>query len=80
MTTRHDVPRYAGDTGSVEDTERPLLERQLADLAALKMTSERRQSLITGSPEWREALRDEDGLIARVLEWAGRRSGHLRAE
>ena len=57
-----------------------MLEHQLADLAALKVTSELRQSLRTGSPEWRQAIRDEDGLIARVLTWAARRQGHLRTE
>jgi len=64
----------------VEADERPLLEQQLADLAALKVTSELRQSLTLGSPEWRQALRDEDGLITRVLAWAGRRQGRLHTE
>lgn len=80
MTARHDGLSAGSETDSVEARERPLLEHQLADLAALKVTSERRQSLPAGSPEWRQALRDEDGLIARVLTWAARRQGHLRTE
>ena len=80
MTTRHDALSAVSETDSVEARERPLLEHQLADLAALKVTSELRQSLPAGTPEWRQALRDEDGLIARVLTWAGRRQGHLRTE
>jgi hypothetical protein len=56
------------------------LEQQAADLRALKVTSEFRQTLTRGSPEWREALRDEDGLIARLLAWVGQRSGDLRTD
>ena len=80
MTARHDAPSGGPETDRVDARERPLLEHQLADLAALKVTSELRQTLPTGSPEWRQALRDEDGLITRVLAWVGRPSGHLRTE
>jgi hypothetical protein len=64
----------------VEAPERPLLEQQIADLAALKTTSELRQSLPKGSREWLDALREEDGLIARVLASVGQRSRDLRLE
>jgi hypothetical protein len=80
VTARHDALSAGTENDRVEAAERPLLEQQLADLAALKVTSELRQSLTLGSPEWRQALHDEDGLIARVLAWAGRHSGHLHTE
>jgi hypothetical protein len=64
----------------MEAPERALLEQQVADLAALKATSELRQTLPRGSPEWLSALREEDGLIARVVEWAAQRPGDLRLE
>jgi hypothetical protein len=51
--------------------ERPLLTQQVADLAALKAISEFRQSLPQGSPEWVRAQREQDGVIARVVAWAG---------
>lgn len=54
--------------------ERPLGDQQIADLAALKATSELRQTLLDGSPEWLRARREEDGLIERVLAWVGQRS------
>ena len=72
--------RRVTDTDGVDSAERPMSDQRLADLAALKVTSELRQNLPVGSPEWRQALRDEDGLIARVLTWAGRRQGHLHTE
>ena len=56
------------------------LEQQAADLRALKVTSELRQTLRRGSREWLQALREEDGLIARVVAWIGQRPGDLRAE
>jgi hypothetical protein len=56
------------------------MDQRYADLAALKVTSELRQSLPLGSPEWRQALRDEEGLITRVVAWAGQPSAHLDAE
>jgi hypothetical protein len=59
-------------------SERPLLKHQIADLAALKATSEFRQSLPAGSPEWLRALREEDGLITRVLASVGQRQRDSR--
>ncbi len=60
--------------------EQPAMDQRHVDLAALKVTSELRQSLPLGSAEWRQALLDEDGLITRVVAWAGERTTHLRAE
>jgi hypothetical protein len=78
MTARHDEASARQDTVDVEPLDR--LEQEVADLRALKVTSEFRQTLPRGSPEWREALRDEDGLIARLLAWVGQRSGDLRTD
>jgi hypothetical protein len=72
MTARHDAPFGASDTNEVEPLDR--LEQQAADLRALKATSEFRQTLPRGSPEWLQALREEDGLIKRLLAWIGQRS------
>ena len=60
--------------GGMKAPERPLGDQQIADLAALKATSELRQTLPDGSPEWLRARREEDGLIERVLAWVGQRS------
>ena len=78
MTARHDELVTTYDTRDVEPLDR--LEQQAADLRALKETSELRQTLPRGSPEWLKALREEDGLITRLLAWVGQRSGDLRAE
>ena len=78
MTPRHDAPRLSPETKTMDLPERPLLEQQVADFAALKAVSELRQSLPRGSPEWVRALREEDGLIARVLAWVGQRPGDSR--
>ena len=80
MTARHDSPAAGPDNFCMQAPERPAMDPRQVDLAALKATSELRQRLPIGSPEWRQALRDEDGLITRVVAWAGQRSGHLRLE
>jgi len=51
----------------MESLGRRVVDPRTADLAALKATSELRQQLRRGSPEWRRASREEEGLIARVL-------------
>jgi hypothetical protein len=56
------------------------VDHRRADLAALKATSELRQQLRRGSPEWRRASREEEGLIARVLAGIRQRSTDLRFE
>jgi hypothetical protein len=78
MTARHDEPVVTSDTHDMEPLDR--LEQQATDLRALKETSELRQTLTRGSPEWLQALRKEDGLITRLLAWVGKRPGDLRAE
>lgn len=80
MTHRHDALWAGFETKTMEAPERPLPDQQIADLAALKVTSELRQSLPHGSSEWLQALREETGLIARVLASVGQRSGDLRPE
>ena len=70
MTPRHDAGWPSDDSRAMEASERPLPKQQAADLAALKAVSEVRQGLPHGSPEWVRALREEDGLIARVVAWA----------
>ncbi len=78
MTPRNDALGQGRESKTMEASEGPLLKQQAADLAALKATSEFRQSLPAGSPEWLRALREEDGLIARVLAWVGQRPGDAR--
>ena len=78
MTPRHDALSQGRDSKTMEASERPMPKQQVADLAALKAISEFRQSLPAGSPEWLRALREEDGLIARVLAWVGQRPGDAR--
>jgi hypothetical protein len=78
MTPRHDALSQGRDSKTMEASERPLPKQQVADLAALKTISEFRQSLPHGSPEWVRALREEDGLIARVVAWASHRPRDAR--
>jgi hypothetical protein len=73
MTPRHDTLWQSAESKTMDATERPLLEQQVADLAALKAISEFRQSLPRGSAEWVRALREEDGLIERIVASAGQR-------
>jgi hypothetical protein len=80
MTARHDTHWAAQATEWMQAPEQPAMDQRHVDLAALKVTSEFRQSLPLGSPEWRQALLDEDGLITRVVAWAGQRTAHLPAE
>ena len=50
--------------------DRPVtLEQQLADLAELRAASERRHSLVRGTPEWAAAVRIEAEIIDRVRRW-----------
>ena len=80
MTPRHDgLPSCAQGNG-MESLGRRVVDRRTADLAALKATSELRQQLRRGSPEWRRASREEEGLIARVLAGIRQRSTDLRFE
>jgi len=78
MTPRHDAGWPSGDSKTMGASERPLPKEQVADLAALKAVSEVRRGLPHGSPEWVRALREEDGLIARVVAWAEHRQGDAR--
>jgi hypothetical protein len=78
MTPRHDALSQGRDSKTMEASEWPLPKQQVADLAALKTISEFRQSLPHGSPEWVRALREEDGLIARVVAWASHRPRDAR--
>ena len=80
MTPRHDgLPSCAQGNG-MESLGRRVVDPRTADLAALKATSELRQQLRRGSPEWRRASREEEGLIARVLAGIRQRSTDLRFE
>lgn len=46
------------------------LQQQIADLSALKDAMRHRQTLKRFSPEWHEALRLEEGLMARIRGWS----------
>ena len=51
--------------------DRPVtVEQQLADLAELKVASERRHALPRDTPEWLAAVRDEAEIIERVRRWS----------
>jgi len=47
-------------------------------MTSCRLDSELRQQLRRGSPEWRRASREEEGLIARVLAGIRQRSTDLR--
>lgn len=43
--------------------------QQVADLADLKAAQRRREMLRRGTPEWDEAVADEERLIVRIRNW-----------
>jgi len=48
------------------------IEQQLADLAALKRVSRRRESLRRGTPEWLVASEAERRAADRIRDWTRR--------
>ena len=51
------------------DHDEVSIEQQLADLAALKRESRRRESLRRGSPEWLAASEAERRAADRIRDW-----------
>jgi hypothetical protein len=54
----------------MDDRGEVSIEQQLADLAALKEVTRRRESLRRGTPEWRAAMEAELRAADRVRGWA----------
>jgi hypothetical protein len=52
------------------DDDRDELSRQIDDLTELKNAMLHRHTLKRFSPEWREALTREEGLIERIRAWS----------
>jgi hypothetical protein len=46
------------------------VEQQLADLAELKVASQRRHALPRDTPEWLAAVREEAEIVERVRRWS----------
>jgi hypothetical protein len=53
----------------MEDRGEVSIEQQLADLAALKEVTRRREGLRRGTPEWRAAMEAELRAADRVRGW-----------
>ena len=53
--------------------------QQVADLADLKAAQQRREVLRRGTPEWDEAVADEERLIVRIRHWVRPRNGHRQS-
>lgn len=54
--------------------------QQVADLAELKAARSRRPTLRRGTPEWDEAVADEERLVARIRNWVLPRHGTAPTE
>jgi hypothetical protein len=54
----------------MDDRGEVTIEQQLADLAALKESTHRREGLRRGTPEWRAAMEAEMRATDRVRGWA----------
>jgi hypothetical protein len=50
--------------------DRDELRQQIDDLTALKHAMRHRQTLERFSPQWHEAVRLEEGLMARIRAWS----------
>ena len=59
----------------MDDDRMASVEQQVADLADLKAAQRRRENLPRGTPEWDEALADEERLIMRIRNWVRPRIG-----
>ena len=53
----------------MDDRDEVSIEQQLADLAALKRVSRRRESLHRGTPEWFAASEAERRAADRIRDW-----------
>ena len=59
----------------MDDDGMASVEQQVADLADLRAARRRREQLRRGTPEWDEALADEERLIMRIRHWGRPRDG-----
>ncbi len=53
----------------MDDRDEVPIEQQLADLAALKQVTRRRETLRRGTPEWLAAIEAEQRAADRVRSW-----------